>query len=86
MSGRTTTIKIGTMHEHMFTANDMLIYLQVLWGDQSRTVHVMRDGKSVYDRYLIMIKDIKEPKRLDMIMHKELLIDLILRSLISLYG
>ena len=46
---------------------------------------MMCDGQSVYDRYLIMIKDIKELKMLDMIMHKELLMDLILQSLISLY-
>ena len=70
----------------MYTANDMLIYLQVLWGDQRRTAHVMHDGQSVYDRYLIMIEDIKELKRLDMTMHKKLLMDLILQSLISLYG
>ena len=78
--------ELQRMHEYMFTANDIVIHLQVLWGDQSRTVHVIHDGQSVYDCYSIMIKDIKELKRLDMIMHKELFIDLILRSLISLYG
>ena len=46
----------------------------------------MHDRQSVYDRYLIMIKDIKKLKRLDMTMHKELLVDLILQSLFSLYG
>ena len=46
----------------------------------------IRDGQSVYDRYLIMIKDIKELKRLDIIMHKELFVDLILQSLFNLYG
>ena len=67
------TIKIGDMHEYMFTANDTLIHLQVLWGDQSLTAHVMHDGQSLYDHYLIMIEDIKESKRLDMTMHEELL-------------
>ena len=74
------------IHKHMFIVNNTLIHLQVLWDDQSRTVHLMRDGQSVYDRYLIIIKDIKELKRLDMIMHKELFVDLILWSLINLYG
>ena len=74
------------MHKHMFTTNDMLIHLQVLWDDQSHITHVVHDGQLVYDHYLIMIKDTKELKRLDMIMYKELPMDLILRSLISLYG
>ena len=65
------------MFEHMYIANDILIDLQVLWGDQSHTVHKMRDGQSVYDYYSIMIKDIKEFKKLNMTMHKELLVDLI---------
>ena len=43
MSGWTMIIKIGAMHEHMFTANDVLIHLQVLWGDQSRITYVMHD-------------------------------------------
>ena len=73
------------MYKHMYTVNDILIHLQVLWGDQSRTAYVMHDGQLVYDRYLIIIKDIKELKKLDMIMHEELLMDLILWSLISLY-
>ena len=46
---------------------------------------MMHDGQSVYDHYLIMIKDIKELERLDMTLHKELLVDLILRSLFNLY-
>ena len=73
------------VHEHMFTVNDMLTHLQVLWGDQSHTVHEMHDGQSVYDHCLMMIKDIKELKRLNMTIHKELLVDLIMRSLFSLY-
>ena len=79
------TIKIGTMHEYMYTANDMMIHPHVLSGDQNRAVHVTHDGQSVYDRYLIMIEDIKELKRLNMTMHKELLVDLILQFLFSLY-
>ena len=66
------------MHEHMFTTNDILIHLQVLLGDQSHIVYVMHDGQSAYDCYLIIIKDIKKLKRLDMTMHEELLVDLIL--------
>ena len=42
------------------TTNDILIFLQVFCDDQSQTVHEIRDGQSVYDHYLIMIKDIKE--------------------------
>ena len=71
---------------HVHCQWDTLIHLQVLWGDRSYTVHMMHDGQSVYDHYLIMIKKIKELERLDMIMHKKLLMDLILRYLISLYG
>ena len=78
--------KLQCMHEHMFTTNGMVIHLQIGWGDQSRTAHMMHDGQLVYDHYLIMIKDIKELKKLDMIMHNELLKDLILQSLISLCG
>ena len=78
--------ELQRMYKHIFTTNNTLIHLQVLWDDQSRTVHLMHDRQSVYDRYLIMIKNIKELERLDMIMHKELLMDLILWSLISLYG
>ena len=78
--------ELPRMHEYIFIVNNILIHLQVLWDDQSHTTHLMRDGQPVYDRYLIMIKDIMEPKRLDMIMHEELLMDLILQSMISLYG
>ena len=31
--------ELQRIHEHIFTANDVLIYLQVLWGDQSCTAH-----------------------------------------------
>ena len=57
-----------------------------MWDDQNYTAHEMHDEQLVHDRYLMMIKDNKELKRLDMTMHKELLMDLILQSLISLYG
>ena len=33
-----------------------------------------------------MIKDIEELKKLDIIMHKKLLVDLIMQSLLILYG
>ena len=70
------------------TTHQMLAQLQELFGEQSRAAKYqvcqklfkakMHDGQSVYDHYLTIIKDIKELKRLDMTMHKELLIDLIL--------
>ena len=59
------------MHEYTFTANDTLIHLQVLWGDQSHTANAMHDKQSVYDRYLIMIEDIKVLEKFDTTMHKK---------------
>ena len=46
----------------------------------------MRDGRSVYDHCLTMIKDVEELEKLDMIMHKKLQMDLILQFLGSSYG
>ena len=66
------------MHKDMQTANDMLIHLQQLWDDQNHTVHEMRNGQFVYDHLLIMINDVEELEKLNMAMHKELLVDLIL--------
>ena len=62
----------------------MLIHLQQLWDDQSRIVHDMHDGKFVHDHYLTMIEDIEELEKLDVIMHKKLLMNLILQSLIHM--
>ena len=74
------------VHKDMLSANNLFTHLQQLWGDQSRTVHEMRDGQFVHDHYLIMIKDIEKLKKLDITMHKELLVDLIMQSLLVSYG
>ena len=41
-------------------------------------MHEMCDGQFVHDHYLTMIKDIEELEKLDVTMHKKLLMDLIL--------
>ena len=46
----------------------------------------MRDGQSVYDHCLTMIKDLEELEKLDMSMDKDLQVDLILQSLTYSYG
>ena len=46
-------------------------------------MHEMHDGQSVYDHYLIMVKDIKGLKRFDMTMHKKLLVDFVTTSRIG---
>ena len=46
----------------------------------------MHDRQSVHDHCLIVIKDIKELEKLDMTMHKKLLVDLIIQSLPIVYG
>ena len=54
----------------MPTARAMIIHLQELYGEQSRTVHFevskrlfnqkMREGQSVHEHYMTVIKDIEE--------------------------
>ena len=46
----------------------------------------MRDGQSVHDHGLTMIKDLEELEKLGMNMDKELQVDLILQSLPDLFG
>ena len=46
----------------------------------------MHDGQSVHDHYLIMIKDIKELQKLEIMIDKELQVNLILQSLSYSYG
>ena len=74
-------------HENMKTARDILNHLQELYNDQSRTACFevskrlfkakMRDGQSVHDHGLTIIKDLKKLEKLGMTMHKELQMDLI---------
>ncbi|XP_010930442.1 uncharacterized protein [Elaeis guineensis] len=82
--------------EDMKTVKDMLTHLEKLNGKQSCTVHFeisrrlfkakMHDGQSVYDHSLTKIKDIKELQKLNMTIHKDLLVDLILQSIPDSYG
>ena len=45
----------------------------------------MHDGQSVYDHCMIMIKDLEELEKLGLNMQRELKVDLVLQSLISLF-
>ena len=57
-------------HRDMRTVREMLVHLQELYGEQSRTAHFvisrrffkakMPDGQAVNDHCLTMIKDIEE--------------------------
>ena len=83
-------------HEDMRTVREMLVHLQELYDEHSRTAHFevfqklfkakMHDGQSVNDHCLTMIKDIEELQKLRMNMDKELQVDLILQSLSDSYG
>ena len=46
----------------------------------------MRDGQSVQDHCLTMIKDLEELKKLGIILDKDFQIDVILQSLSDAYG
>ena len=46
----------------------------------------MNQRQSVYDYHLIMIKNLEELEKLDMTMHRELQVDLILQSFIGSRG
>ena len=80
----------------MRTIKEMLTHLQELYGEQSRTAHFeisqrlfkvkIRDGQSVNDHCLIMIKDIKELQKLGITMDKKLYMNLILQSLSDSFG
>ena len=88
--------KLQRQHEDMKTAKAMLTHLQELYGEESRSMCYkvskrlfnakMREGRSVHDHCLTMIKDLEELEKLDMTMYKELHVNLILQSLTSLYG
>ena len=46
----------------------------------------MRDGQSIQDHCLTMIKDLEELEKLDIILDKDFQIDVILQSLFDAYG
>ena len=83
-------------HEDMSTVEEMLVHLQELYGEQSRTARFevsrrpfrvkMHDGQAVNNHCLTMIKDIEELQKLRMNMDKKLWVDLILQSLPDSYG
>ena len=74
-------------HENIMTIHKMLAHLQELFGEQSHTAKYqvcqrlfktkMRDGQSVQDHCLTMIKDLEELEKLDIILHKDFQIDVI---------
>ena len=88
--------ELQCQHENIKTARKILAHLQELYGEQSRTARFevskrlfkakMREGQSVHDHCLTMIKDLEELEKLGMSMHKELQIDLILQSLPDSFG
>ena len=83
-------------HENILTTHQMLAHLQELFGEQSRAAKYqvrqrlfkakMRDGQSVQDHCLTMIKDLEELEKLDIILDKNFQIDVILQSLSDAYG
>ena len=80
----------------MQIAKMILTHLLELFGEQSRTAcfevskrifHTkMREGQSVHDHCLNIIKDIEQLEKLGMSMSRDLQVDLILQSLSSCYG
>ena len=68
-------------HENILTTRQMLAHLQELFGEQSRTAKYqvcqrlfkakMRDGQSVQDHCLTMIKDLEELEKLGIILDKD---------------
>ena len=46
----------------------------------------MHEGQSIHDHCMTMIKDLEELEKLKLNMQRELKVDLILQSLISLFG
>ena len=83
-------------HENILTTRQMLAYLQELFGEQSHVAKYqvcqrlfkakIRDGQSVQDHCLTMIKDLEELEKLDIILDKDFQIDVILQSLSDAYG
>ena len=67
--------------ENIMTIHQMLAKLQEFFGEQSRTAKYqvcqrlfkvkMRDGQSVQDHCLTMIKDLQELEKLDIILDKD---------------
>ena len=74
-------------HENILTIHQMLAHLQELFGEQSRAAKYqvcqrlfkakMRDGQSVQDHCLTMIKDFEELEKLGIILDKDFQIDVI---------
>ncbi|XP_073109464.1 uncharacterized protein [Elaeis guineensis] len=72
------------LHKNIRTTKQILTHLQKLYDEQSRTARFevtrklfrakMRDGQSMHDHCLIIIKDIEELHKLRMNMDKELLV------------
>ena len=66
--------ELQSQYEHMPIVRTMITYLQELYGEQSRTTRFevskrlfnlkMRGGQSVYEHYMIVIKDIEELEKL----------------------
>ena len=67
-----------------------------MFGEQSRAAKYqitkqpfkakMHDGQSVYDHYLMMIKDLEELEKLSLKLDQDLQTDIILQSLTDAYG
>lgn len=83
-------------HENIMTTRQMLAHLQELFGEQSRAAKYqvcqrlfktkLRDGQSVQDHCLNMIKDLEELEKLGVILDRDFQIDVILQSLSDAFG
>ncbi|XP_020082582.1 uncharacterized protein LOC109706190 [Ananas comosus] len=83
--------ELQRQHEHMNSASAILLHLQELYGEQSRSTGYeiskrlfrarMFDGQSVNHHCLKMIEDIEELPKLGLRMDADLQTDLILQSL-----
>ncbi|XP_073102195.1 uncharacterized protein [Elaeis guineensis] len=83
-------------HENIMTIRQMLAHLQELFGEQNRAAKYqvcqrffkakMRDGQSVQDHCLTMIKDLEELEKLGVILDKNFQSDVIFQSLSDAYG
>ena len=88
--------ELQSQHEYMVTTRVMITHLQELCGEHSCTVRFevskrlfnfnIREGQSIYEYRMIVIKDIEEFGKLGLDIQKDLLMDLILQSLMSSYS
>ena len=88
--------ELQRQHEDIRIAYQMLAHLEEMFGEQSRIAKYqvtkrlfntkIRDGQSVQDHCLMMIKNLEELEKLGVKLDQDLQNDIILQSLTDAYG